>query len=89
MKKVTLKSSKKGYYRVTYPKGEGREVTAAGSAFFQMVRLFEEFMSKDWQGKPTGFKNLRDFLSNNGFDPESFTISVKLKKGQSTNHENN
>lgn len=44
-----------------------------------MIRKFEDFMSKDFEGKPTGFTNFRDYLSSGGFDPDTFTISVNAK----------
>lgn len=84
--KVTVKWSKKEKDWVSkYPEWENRNARITGNAFFDMIRKFEEFMSKDWQGKPTGFTNLRDYLSNGGFDPDTFTISVnaKLKDGAS------
>lgn len=76
-KKVTVKWSKRENDWISnYPSRNGR---ITGNAFFDMIQKFEEFMSKDWQGKPTEFTNLRDYLSNGGFDPDTFTISVKEK----------
>lgn len=48
--------------------------------FFDMIRKFEDFMSRDWEGKPTGFISLRKHLEERGFDPDTFTISVKAKQ---------
>jgi hypothetical protein len=79
-KKVTVKWSKKENDWISnYPDWENRNARITGNSFFTMIEKFEEFMSKDWQGKPTGFTNLRDYLSNGGFDPDTFTISVKEK----------
>lgn len=81
MKKVTVKWSKREKdWQSRYPEWENRNARITGNSFFIMIQKFEEFMSKDWQGKPTGFTNLRDYLSNGGFDPDTFTISVKAKK---------
>lgn len=78
--KVTVKWSKKEKDWVSrYPEWPNRNARITGGAFFDMIRKFEEFMSKDWEGKPTGFTNLRDYLSSGGFDPDTFTISVKAK----------
>lgn len=63
-----------------YPEWENRNARIMGNAFFDMIKQFENSMSKNWEGKPTGFTNLRDYLSNGGFDPDTFTISVKAKK---------
>ncbi len=76
-KKVTVKWSKRENDWISnYP---SRNARITGNSFFDMIQKFEEFMSKDWQGKPTEFTNLRDYLSNGGFDPDTFTISVKEK----------
>lgn len=48
--------------------------------FFDMIRKFEDFMKYDWENKPTGFTNFRDYLSDGGFDPDTFTITVKKKE---------
>ena len=78
IQKVTVKWSKKENDWVS--KYESRNGRITGNAFFDMIRKFEDFMSKDWEGKPTGFTNFRDYLSSGGFDPETFTISVKAKQ---------
>lgn len=67
-----------------YPEWKNKNARITGNAFFSMIRKFEEFMSSDWEGKPTGFKNLRQYLSDGGFDPDTFKISVnaKLKDGE-------
>lgn len=83
--KVTLKWSKREKDWVSkYPEWKNRNAKITGNAFFDMIRKFEEFISKDWQGNPTEFTNLRDYLSRGGFDPDTFTISVnaKLKNSQ-------
>lgn len=78
--KVTVKWSKKeNDWLSKYPEWENRGARITGNAFFTMIRKFEEFMSKDWEGKPTDFKSLREYLSNGGFDPDTFTISVNAK----------
>jgi hypothetical protein len=75
--KVVVKWSKKeNDWLSKYPNRNGR---ITGNSFFTMIKQFEEFMSKDWQGKPTGFTSLRDYLSDGGFDPDTFTISVHAK----------
>lgn len=79
-KSVTVKWSRKQKEWISkYPEWENRNARITGNAFFEMIRAFENFMSKDWEGKPTGFKNLREYLSSGGFDPDTFTISVKIK----------
>lgn len=78
--KVIVKWSKRENDWITiYPEWENRNGRITGQAFFEMIRRFEDFMSKDYQGKPTKFTNLRDYLSSGGFDPNTFTISVKAK----------
>ena len=78
--KVIVKWSKREKdWLSKYPEWENRNARITGNAFFNMIKKFEEFMSKDWQGKPTGFTNLRDYLSKGGFDPDTFTISVHAK----------
>lgn len=78
--KVTVKWSKKENDWISnYPDCENRNARITGNSFFTMITKFEEFMSTNWEGKPTGFTNLRDYLSNGGFDPDTFTISVKEK----------
>lgn len=76
--KVIVKWSEKENDWVS--KYESRDGKIVSGAFFDMIRKFEEFMSKDWEGKPTGFTNLRDYLSDSGFDPNTFTISVTRKQ---------
>ena len=79
-KKVTVKWSKKEKDWISkYPEWENRSAIITGNAFLEMIRRFEEFMSKDWKGNPTEFTSLRNYLSNSGFDPDTFTISVKAK----------
>lgn len=78
--KVIVKWSKKeNDWQSKWPEWVNRNAKITGHAFFDMIRKWEEFMSKDWEGKPTGFTNLRDYLSNGGFDPDTFTISVNAK----------
>ena len=81
-KKVTVKWSKKENDWISnYPSRNGR---ITGNAFFNMIRKFEEFMSTNWEGKPTGFTNIRDYLSSGVFEQDKFTLSVKekLKDGE-------
>jgi hypothetical protein len=81
MDKVTVKWSKKeSDWQSRYPEMPNRNGRITGNAFFTMIRVFEESMSKDWEGKPTGFTNLRDYLKSGGFDPDTFCISVKKLK---------
>ncbi|MGA9651902.1 hypothetical protein [Pedobacter sp.] len=78
--KVTVKWSKKEKdWQSRYPEWENRNARIVGNQFFNMIREYEEFMSKNWEGKPTGFTTLRDYLSQAGFDPDTFTISVNAK----------
>lgn len=78
--KVTLKWSKKEKdWQSRYPEWENRNGRITGNAFFEMIRKFEQSMSKDWEGKPTGFVSLRKYLEDGGFDPDTFTISVSAK----------
>lgn len=78
--KVTLKWSKnESDWIVKYPEWKNRNARITGSAFCSMIQEFEKFMAKNWEGKPTGFTNLRDYLSDGGFDPDTFTISVNAK----------
>ena len=79
--KVTVKWSKKEKDWISkYPEWKNRNARITGNAFFDMIRLFEEFMSKDWNGKPTGFIDFRKYLSDCGFDPDTFSITVYAKK---------
>lgn len=78
--KVTVKwSNKENDWLSKYPEWENRNARITGNCFFDMIRKWEEFMSKDWEGKPTGFVSLRKYLSDGGFDPDTFTISVHAK----------
>lgn len=85
--KVTVKWSKKENDWVSrYPEWPNRNGRITGNAFFSMIQEFEKFMSKNWEGKPTGFTNLRDYLISGGFDPDTFTITVNaLKKEDASN----
>ena len=76
--KVTLKWSKRERdWIIHYPNKAGATV---GSAFFDMIRKFDEFMSRDWEGKPTGYTDFREYLSNAGYNPDTFQIIVKKQK---------
>ncbi len=78
--KVTVKwSTKEKDWISKYPEWKNRNARITGNALFDMIRTWEAFMSKNWEGKPTGFKSLRDYLSDGGFDPDTFTISVNAK----------
>lgn len=79
--RVTVKWSKREKdWQSRYPEWKNRNGRITGNAFFYMIQKFEEFMSKDWEGKPTDFKSLRQYLDDGGFDPDTFTISVYAKK---------
>lgn len=85
--KVTVKWSKKEKDWVSkYPEWKNRNARIVGNSLFNMIRLFDENISKNWEGKPTEYKSLRDYLEKGGFDPDTFTITVKAKKN---NNENN
>lgn len=78
--RVTVKwSTKENDWQSRYPEWQNRNARIVGNSFFNMIRKFEEFMGKDWQGKPTKFKSLRQYLSDAGFDPNTFSISVYAK----------
>jgi len=78
--KVTVKWSKKEKDWVSkYPEWENRNGRITGNSFFNMIRLFDESISKDWEGNPGEYKSLRDYLETGGFDPDTFTISVNAK----------
>jgi hypothetical protein len=79
--RVIVKWSKKeNDWQSRYPEWENRNARITGNSFFDMIRKWEEFMRKNWEGKPTGFKSLRQYLEDGGFDPDTFTISVYAKK---------
>jgi len=79
--KVVVKWSKKEKdWQSKYPEWKNRNARIVGNSFFDMIRKFEDFMANDWEGKPTGFKNLRTYLLDAGFDPDTFSISVKAIK---------
>jgi hypothetical protein len=62
-----------------FPEWENRNARIVGNAFFTMIERYEHFRLNDWQGNPTEFKDLRTYLFDAGFDPDSFTISVKAR----------
>ena len=79
--KVVVKWSKKEKdWQSRYPEWPNRNARITGNMFFNMIRVLEEHMSKNWEGKPTEFISLRDYLEKGGFDPDTFTISVKAKE---------
>ena len=68
--KVTVKWSKKENDWISkYPEWENRNARILGNNFFTMISEFENWK----KGK------LRDVISNAGFDPDTFTISVRVK----------
>lgn len=78
--KVTVKWSKKeNDWQSKYPEWENRNARIPGNAFFSMISYFEEKMRSNYKGEPTGFKDFRTYLSEGGFDPDTFTISVCAK----------
>jgi hypothetical protein len=80
-KKVVLKWNKKEKeFNSRYPEWNGGGARAVSNAFLGMITSFEKEMASDWEGKPTGFTNFRDYLSGAGFDPDTFTILVFEKK---------
>ena len=62
-----------------FPEWENRNARIVGNCFFLMIQKYEEFMKRDYAGRDTDFISLRDHLESAGFDPDSFTISVKAK----------
>jgi len=80
-KKVTLRWSKKeNDWICEWPEWENRSAKAIAGGFFDMIQKFEEFMSKDFEGRPTGFVTFREYLLSGGFDPDTFKITVEAKK---------
>lgn len=78
--RVIVKWSKKENDWISkYPEWKNRNAKIAGNAFFTMIDQFEKLMRTNWEGKPTGFVNLRQYLIDGGFDPDTFVISVKAQ----------
>ncbi|MDB5032228.1 hypothetical protein [Mucilaginibacter sp.] len=78
--RVTVKWSKKeNDWQSRFPEWENRNAKILGNAFFTMISEYEAFRKNNWLGEPTGFKDLRTYLDEAGFDPDSFTISVYAK----------
>ncbi len=78
--KVTVKWSKTEKDWISkYPEWENRNARITGNAFFGMIQDFDKYISKNSENNPSGYKNLRDYLSKGGFDPDTFTISVNAK----------
>lgn len=83
--RVVVKWSKKENDWISkYPEWPNRNARITGNAFFTMIQEFEKFMRSNWEGKPTGFISLRQYLKDGGFDPDSFTIFVKAATQQET-----
>ena len=69
-KKVIVKWSKKENDWISkYPEWENRNARILGNNFFNMISEFEK-----WRGE-----DLRKTISNAGFNPATFTISVEAK----------
>ena len=69
--KVTLKWSKRERdWIVNWPEWKNGNARILGNNFFTMIQEFEK-----WKGE-----DLRKVISDAGFDPDSFTISVKAKE---------
>lgn len=68
--KVTIKWSKREKdWLSQYPEWKNRSARILGNNFFTMISEFEK-----WKGE-----ELRKVISDAGFDPDSFTISVTAK----------
>lgn len=68
--KVIVKWSKREKdWLSRYPEWENRNAKILGNNFFMMISEFEK-----WKGE-----HLRKVISDAGFDPDSFTISVTAK----------
>lgn len=68
--KVTVKwSRKENDWLTRYPEWENRNARILGINFLSMIQEFEKFKSD----------NLRNVISNAGFDPDTFCISVNAK----------
>lgn len=76
--KVTVKWSKKEKDWIN--NFNNNSEMGVGRFFFDMIRKWEDYMSRDWEGNTTGFVSLRKYLDERGFDPDTFTISVKAKQ---------
>lgn len=75
--KVVVKWNKKEQdWKTNYIHPKSR---AVGRCFFDMISYFERHMSTNWMGQPTGFVDIRKYLSDLGYDPDTLTISVKTK----------
>lgn len=75
--RVTVKWSKKeNDWQSRFPEWPNRNAKITGNAFFSMIQKFEELKRTNFAGEPTGFKSLREYLKEGGFDPDTFTISV-------------
>jgi len=69
--KVVVKWSKKEQDWISkYPEWENRNARILGNNFFTMIQEFEKWKSEE----------LRKVLSDAGFDPDTFTITVKAKR---------
>ncbi len=69
--KVTVKWSKKEKDWISkWPEWENRNAKILGNNFFTMIQEFEKYKGE----------KLRKVISDAGFDPDSFTISVRAKK---------
>ena len=71
MSKVVLKWSKKqNEFIAKYPAMQNRNGSIVAKAFLYMMTDFEKSIKND----------LRTYLTEGGFDADSFTITVKVKK---------
>ena len=69
-KKVTVKWSKKENDWISnYPEQKNRDARILGNNFFNMISEFEKWKEED----------LRKTISDAGFNPDTFTISVEAK----------
>jgi general stress protein 26 len=48
--------------------------------FDTIIKLATDYVTKEMK-----YKNLRDYFESGGFDPDTFTISINAKIGQTLN----
>lgn len=79
--KVTAKWNKKEkdwFYR--YPEYKNRNGRITAHFLDTIIHLAEEYAIKELK-----CKSLRDYFEGGGFDPDTFTISINAKIGQTLN----
>ena len=78
--KITIKWSRKGKCWIAkFPEWGNRNASILSKNLLSMINLYEEDMKKLFKNDPERFKSLYDYISEGGFDPETFSISVNAK----------